>query len=138
VLATLTKIIKGVGMLLALREPLVVQLEKWIPEEMDPIFLVLVPIGYLCHEVQRHNCFSVTTIPVSTEPVNTAAFTPTTLPPALRSGPPELPGLIAASVIMREESRFETVPKLTDRFKPKGLPTAITQWPIFGGPVEGL
>ena len=61
-------------------------------------------------------------------------------PPASSSGPPELPGLMEASVwiicwMMRPSSastgrpRPETMPVVSDRSWPNGLPIASTFWP---------
>ena len=72
----------------------------------------------------------------------TAVFTPTTSPCDDTSGPPELPGLSAASVwITSSISRpvrerklrpsAETTPVVTVDSKPSGLPMAITNWPRF-------
>ena len=72
----------------------------------------------------------------------TAVFTPTTSPREDTSGPPELPGLSAASVwITSSISRpvrerklrpsAETTPVVTVDSKPSGLPMAITNWPRF-------
>ena len=66
-----------------------------------------------------------------------AVSIPTMSPEQSSSGPPELPGLIDASVWMkssngvRMRSRFNalTTPVLTEVPIPKGLPTAITGWP---------
>ena len=75
-----------------------------------------------------------------------AVFTPTTSPAAFRSGPPLLPGLIAASVWIRPlsvtgrpvcsswtvivRSRAETIPFVTvSVYVPSGLPIAIAVWP---------
>ena len=75
-------------------------------------------------------------------PMITAVFTPTTSPCEDTSGPPELPGLSAASVwITSSISRpvrerklrpsAETTPVVTVDSKPSGLPMAITSWPRF-------
>ena len=66
---------------------------------------------------------------------------PTTSPRALTSGPPELPGLMAASVWMNSPGarrspanglgRFSalTIPRVTVKRNPIGLPNASTVWP---------
>ena len=68
---------------------------------------------------------------------------PTTRPARSTSGPPELPGLIAASVcsasitaLLSEppvvgRCRALTMPSVTVPFRPSGEPTATTVWPIF-------
>ena len=65
-------------------------------------------------------------------PVSICVFTPMTWPRALRSGPPELPGLIGASVwmtwsivkrfgaVMRRCSAL-TIPDVTVRSSPNGI-----------------
>jgi hypothetical protein len=66
-----------------------------------------------------------------------AVLIPTTSPFMLKSGPPEFPGLMAASVWMKsskgpfcsERSFAETIPKLADSRRPKGLPMASTKSP---------
>src|SRR4051794_40426320 len=69
-----------------------------------------------------------------------AVLMPTTSPEELTSGPPELPGLSAASGWMtlsmrrREWERkgrpaAETTPGVTVAWKPGGLPRAMTSWP---------
>ena len=69
------------------------------------------------------------------EPVAICALTPITLPAESRSGPPELPGLIAASVWMppvivapfgawRSRWSAETTPVVKVWSRPKGLPIA--------------
>jgi len=69
-----------------------------------------------------------------------AALTPITRPLESRSGPPELPGLIAASVWMTSRilrpfgdrsSRPSalTTPTVSEWSSPNGLPTARTRWP---------
>ncbi len=69
-----------------------------------------------------------------------AVLMPTTSPAEVTSGPPELPGLRAASVWMTlSMSRPErarkvrpsalTTPAVTVAWKPNGLPMAITSWP---------
>ena len=76
-----------------------------------------------------------------------ALLTPITSPSAFRSGPPELPGLIAASVwiaLMNEvsdcspavtgRSRAETIPAVTVPDKPSGEPTAIAVSPTWTVP----
>jgi hypothetical protein len=75
-------------------------------------------------------------------PMITAVLMPTTSPREETSGPPELPGLSAASVWitssmrrpLRERSErpsAETTPVVTVDSKPSGLPMAITSWPRF-------
>ena len=70
----------------------------------------------------------------------TAVLTPTTCEVLVTSGPPELPGLSAASVWIRFSSRRTvrarserpsalTTPAVTVCWKPNGLPIAITSWP---------
>ena len=68
-----------------------------------------------------------------------AVLMPTTSPRTFSSGPPELPGLIAASVcstswlrpsvIGKGRSVALTTPTLTVCARPNGLPMAITQSP---------
>ena len=69
-----------------------------------------------------------------------AVVTPTTSPRASRSGPPELPGLMDASVctspssmppsgVGRFRCRAETTPSVTERSNPRGLPMASTSSP---------
>ena len=71
-----------------------------------------------------------------------AVLTPTTSPRELRSGPPELPGLSAASVWITSgisrpvlarmlRPRALTIPALTVCSKPSGLPIAIAISPRF-------
>ena len=72
-----------------------------------------------------------------------AVLMPTTLPPASSSGPPELPGLMAASVWMRllrfwlpsvviERPLADTMPLVTElEYVPSGLPMATTSWPTL-------
>ena len=73
-------------------------------------------------------------------PMITAVLMPTTSPREDTSGPPELPGLSAASVWMTssisrperarsERPSAETTPVVTVDSKPSGLPIAITSWP---------
>ena len=73
-------------------------------------------------------------------PAITAVLMPITSPREETSGPPELPGLSAASVWMtssisrpvRERSerpRADTTPAVTVDSKPSGLPIATTSWP---------
>ena len=70
------------------------------------------------------------------ERVQMRLLMPITLPCALNSGPPELPGLTAASVWMNGTSRSstlrdlaETMPAVTLCSKPKGEPMAATGSP---------
>ena len=76
-------------------------------------------------------------------PERTRVLMPITSPSALSSGPPELPGLIAASVWIRSK-RFPEIPSwatlrlrllmmpiVTVFSNPKGLPTAIAQSPTL-------
>ena len=70
-----------------------------------------------------------------------AVLTPITSPNSLSSGPPLLPGLMAASVWMKltfllgmptsaaERERLETMPSVTVESSPTALPMAITQSP---------
>ncbi len=69
-----------------------------------------------------------------------AVLMPTTLPDASARGPPELPGLMAASVWMTfsigrpswprmERPSALTTPAVTVLWKPRGLPMATTSWP---------
>ena len=69
-----------------------------------------------------------------------AVFMPMTWPREFRSGPPEFPGLIAASVWMipliirpflarSDRSRLLTIPVVRVRSRPNGLPRASTFWP---------
>jgi hypothetical protein len=79
--------------------------------------------------------------PMPSEPpvrVKMAVLIPTSLPSMSISAPPELPGLIAASVWMKERkspgpilvlARAETMPLVTVWPTPKGLPTARTKSP---------
>ena len=72
-----------------------------------------------------------------------AVLMPITFPPASSSGPPELPGLIAASVWIRlvsdslpsvtiERPLAETIPLVTElEYVPSGLPMATTSWPTL-------
>ena len=82
--------------------------------------------------------------PMPLESVATAVLMPTTAPEASASGPPELPGLMAASVWIRFVIRVaplstamsrplpETMPLVTENeYMPSGLPTAITSWPTL-------
>ena len=82
------------------------------------------------------------TLPVALEPVpvSICVLTPMTWPRAFRSGPPELPGLIGASVwmtwsivklfgaVIRRCSAL-TMPDVTVRSSPNGLPIATTGSP---------
>ena len=73
----------------------------------------------------------------------TAVLMPTTLPPASRSAPPELPGLIAASVWMRlrmlvpsstviSRPKAEMIPAVTELvYVPSGLPIAMAICPTL-------
>ena len=74
------------------------------------------------------------------ESVSICWLMPTTRAPASSSGPPELPGLIEASVWiapsiwnwvsdLTERSVAETIPTESDCCSPKGLPIAATGWP---------
>ena len=69
-----------------------------------------------------------------------AVFIPITSPREFSSGPPELPGLIAASVWMipliirpflalSDRSRLLTIPEVSVRSRPNGLPSARIFWP---------
>ena len=67
-----------------------------------------------------------------------AVLMPTTFPSRSTSGPPELPGLIAASVWMKKPKSLmprlvrataETMPLVTVCPTPKGSPTASTRSP---------
>ena len=80
------------------------------------------------------------TLPSLPPPVWIWELIPITLPSASISGPPELPGLIAASVWITCEiekplgawiwrCRAETMPAVTVRSSPKGLPIATTGSP---------
>ena len=81
--------------------------------------------------------------PMPLESVATAVLMPTTAPEASTSGPPEFPGLIAASVWMRFEIRLpsssvivrplpDTIPLVTENeYVPSGLPMATTSWPTL-------
>ena len=73
----------------------------------------------------------------------TAVLIPMTLPAESRSAPPELPGLIAASVWMRfrrtvpswtvmVRPKAERIPAVTELvYVPSGLPIAIASWPTL-------
>jgi len=75
----------------------------------------------------------------------TAVLMPTTRPRLSTRGPPELPGLSAASVWMMSSMRRpdweaegaaeggERRPAVTVAWKPRGLPMAMTIWPAGGG-----
>ena len=73
-------------------------------------------------------------------PVDTmAVLMPTTRPSRFSSGPPELPGLIEASVWMnasyvatptRVRPVAEMMPAVTVRSSPNGLPMAMAHWPM--------
>ena len=81
--------------------------------------------------------------PMPLDPWATAVLMPMTLPPASRSGPPLLPGLIAASVWIRLFSRTpestttlrpvaDTIPLVTlFVYVARGLPIAIASWPTL-------
>ena len=80
------------------------------------------------------------TLPLPLPPVSIWELMPMTRPAASRSGPPELPGLIAASVWMTPSIskpfgawivRFvaDTTPVVSVRSRPKGLPIAIVGSP---------
>ena len=84
--------------------------------------------------------FAATAKQMPCAPWITAVFTPITSPCDETSGPPELPGLSAASVwitssISRpvrarsERPSAETTPAVTVDSKPSGLPIATTSWP---------
>ena len=71
-----------------------------------------------------------------------AVFIPITSPREFSSGPPELPGLIAASVWMipliirpflalNDRSRLLTIPEVRVRSSPNGLPRARIFWPTM-------
>src|ERR1700709_990653 len=74
------------------------------------------------------------------EPALTAVLMPITSEDDDTSGPPELPGLSAASVWITssmvrpltdriERPSAETTPEVTVDSKPKGVPMATTNWP---------
>jgi hypothetical protein len=75
------------------------------------------------------------------EGLKIAVFTPIRRPALSSRGPPELPGLIAASVWTSpsiaspasppgsSRSRAETMPVVSVQSRPKGLPMAKTFWP---------
>ena len=78
--------------------------------------------------------------PIPTEPPDgdtMAVLTATTWPSMLKIGPPELPGLIGASIWMKSvygpfpmsRPSDDTMPAVTELERPKGLPTATTQSP---------
>src|SRR5215217_5984546 len=78
--------------------------------------------------------------PIPWAPPMIAVLIPTTLPEASASGPPELPGFIAASVWMTfsirrplspliERPSALTTPAVTLRWNPSGLPMATTSCP---------
>ena len=80
------------------------------------------------------------TLPLLVPPVSICELMPITAPAALISGPPELPGLIAASVwitwsIEKPLSPLiwrwsaETTPVVSVRSSPNGLPIATTGSP---------
>ena len=78
-------------------------------------------------------------IPIDPPWLKIAVFTPTTSPSILKSGPPELPWFIDASVWIKssylERPRLlflaEIIPDVTVPPKPNGLPIARTQSPIL-------
>ena len=81
--------------------------------------------------------------PMPVESVATAVLMPTTAPVASTSGPPELPGLIAASVWIRLVIRWplstamsrplpDRIPLVTENeYIPSGMPIATTSWPTL-------
>ena len=81
--------------------------------------------------------------PRPSAPVAIAVLMPMTFPPASRSAPPLLPGLIAASVWMRfrmtspessviRRPSADTMPAVTlFVYVPSGLPIAIASWPTL-------
>ena len=80
------------------------------------------------------------TFPPPLPPVSICELIPITRPAASRSGPPELPGLIAASVWMTpsiskplgawiERRVADTTPVVSVRSSPNGLPIAIVGSP---------
>src|SRR5215208_5574533 len=85
--------------------------------------------------------------PIPWAPPMIAVLIPTTLPEASASGPPELPGFIAASVWMtfsirrplsplRERPRALTTPAVTLRWNPSGLPIATKSCPTTRFPAS--
>ena len=81
--------------------------------------------------------------PMPDESVATAVLMPTTAPAASTSGPPELPGLIAASVWMQVRDPLAAVDRDVaalagqdaarheNEYMPSGEPIATTSWPIL-------
>ncbi len=76
--------------------------------------------------------------PIPCPAATMAVLMPMTLPSRFSSGPPELPGLIEASVWMkfsyvatptRLRAVAEMMPTVTVRSSPNGLPMAIAHWP---------
>jgi hypothetical protein len=79
--------------------------------------------------------------PIPVASARMAVLMPITSPFSLSKGPPELPGLIAASVCKKstrlsgiptcaeERAKVLIIPRVTVLFKPTGLPTAIAQSP---------
>jgi len=73
--------------------------------------------------------------PMPEPPATIAVLMPMTSPCMLTSGPPELPGLMAASVWMKSSNGpwpmlralALTMPAVTVACRPKGEPTAMTQ-----------
>ena len=82
------------------------------------------------------------TLPLPLPPVSICELMPITWPCALSSGPPELPGLIGASVWMTlsivkplgaviERCSAETTPVVSVRSRPNGLPIASVGSPTW-------
>jgi hypothetical protein len=80
------------------------------------------------------------TFPLPEPPVRICELTPTTWPAALSSGPPELPGLMGASVWIASSipnplgaviwrPSAEMMPSVAVRSSPKGLPIATAGSP---------
>ena len=76
--------------------------------------------------------------PIPCPAATMAVLMPITRPSRFASGPPELPGLIEASVWMkfsyvatptRVRAVADTMPTVTVRSSPNGLPMATTHWP---------
>ena len=76
--------------------------------------------------------------PIPCPAATIAVLIPITRPSRLSSGPPEFPGLMDASVWMkfsyvvtptRLRAVADTIPAVTVRSRPNGLPMAITHWP---------